>query len=113
MTYLSFTNIVRAIGAFAHAAVESDPPERSPVREFLDQPFVTPALKIVGGLVLVIIGIRIGRWLANLERNVLLRAHVDRILAEFLRNVSFAILLALIIVSALELSGFPTTSLLA
>src|SRR6202000_3384155 len=49
----------------------------------------------------------------DLERTVLLRANVDRILAEFLRNVSYAVILALIIVSALELTGFPTTSLIA
>jgi small conductance mechanosensitive channel len=98
----------------AVAAVPAREPELlAAVGEFLDRPFVTPALKIVGALVLVIIGIRIGRWLANVERSVLLRANVDRILAEFLRNVSYVALLALIIVSALEFSGFPTTSLLA
>ena len=103
------------IGALARVAVE--PPVPAPVRDayqdFLSHPYVKPALKIVGGLLLLVVGIRIGKWLANFERSVLLRAHVDRILAEFLRNVSYAILIALIIVSALELTGFPTTSLLA
>ncbi|HEX3894702.1 MAG TPA: mechanosensitive ion channel domain-containing protein [Rudaea sp.] len=112
MTKLEFLNIAQAIADLAHAA-NPPPPERSALRELFDEPYVLPLLKIVGGLVLVIVGIRIGRWLANIERRVLLRAHVDRILAEFLRNISYAVLLALIIVSALEFSGFPTTSLLA
>ena len=105
----TFGSFHALIGALTESAV----PEPSPVREALSQPYVLPALKIVGGLLLLVLGIRIGRWMADLERTVLLRAHVDRILAEFLRNVSYAILLALIIVSALEMTGFPTTSLLA
>jgi len=80
--------------------------------EIVNQPVVWLGIKIVGGLLLVWIGIRAGAWLANLERRLLLRAHVDRLLAEFLRNVTHVAILALLIVSALELSGFPTTSLL-
>ncbi len=99
--------------ALAGALTATAVPEPSAVRDALSEPYVLPALKIIGGLLLIVIGIRFGRWMADLERSVLLRAHVDRILAEFLRNVSYAILLALIIVSALEMTGFPTTSLLA
>lgn len=103
------------IGVLARAAI--DTPVPAPVRDvyqdLLSRPYVKPGMKIIGGLLLIIIGIRIGKWLANFERSVLLRAHVDVILAEFLRNVSYAIILVLIIVSALELTGFPTTSLLA
>ncbi len=105
--------VLRNLGAGVAAAAAETSRPLSVLDEFLSQPLVVPALKIIGGLLLVIIGIRIGRWMADLERTVLLRARVDRILAEFLRNVSYAVLLALIIVSALEISGFPTTSLLA
>lgn len=75
-------------------------------------PYTWFALKIAGGLLLLIVGIRIVRWLANASMRVMLRAHVDRILAEFLRNAAQVLLLAILIVSALELTGFPTTSLL-
>ncbi len=104
------------VGALAHAAIspaDVPAPVRDAYSDILSQPFVRPALKIVGGLLLIVIGIRLGRWMADLERKVLLRANVDRILAEFLRNVSYAVILALLIVSALEITGFPTTSLLA
>ena len=103
------------IGVLARAAIEPSVPVpvRDAYQDILSRPYVIPALKIGGGLLLLVVGIRIGKLLANFERKVLLRAHVDRILAEFLRNVSYAIIIALIIVSALELTGFPTTSLLA
>ncbi len=70
------------------------------------------ALKVAGGLLLLIAGIRIGRWLADFGMRLMLRAHVDRILAEFLRNATQGLLLAIIVISALDLTGFPTTSLL-
>ena len=75
-------------------------------------PYTWFALKLVVGLLLLILGFRLGRWIADLERRVLLRAHVDVILAEFLRNATHILLFAIIVVSALELTGFPTTSLL-
>ena len=75
-------------------------------------PYAWFALKLALGLLLLVIGFRLGRWLADLERRVLLRAHVDAILAEFLRNATHVLLFAIIVVSALELTGFPTTSLL-
>jgi small-conductance mechanosensitive channel len=84
----------------------------SRILEVINEPVVWLGLKIVVGLVLVWIGIRVGGWLSNLSRRLLLRAHVDPLLAEFLRNVTYVSFLALLIVSALELSGFPTTSLL-
>ena len=77
-----------------------------------DDPAVWFALKIVLGLLLVWLGFRIARWLANLQRRILLRVHVDSILAEFLRNVTYALILAIVIISALQITGFPTTSLL-
>jgi len=82
------------------------------VLDIVNRPAVWFSLKILFALLLVALGLRIGKWAANFERRLLLRAHVDQILAEFLRNVTYVAILALLIVSALELSGFPTTSLL-
>ncbi|HZP66506.1 MAG TPA: mechanosensitive ion channel domain-containing protein [Rudaea sp.] len=93
------------------AAVTPAPQQRSVIAELVNDPLVLIALKIVGALTLVWIGMRIGRWMANIEHRVLLRAHVDQILAEFLRNLTYAAVLALILISALELAGFPMTSL--
>ena len=79
---------------------------------FTDDPLIWFAFKIVAGLLLILAGVRIGRWLANFERRILLGVHVDRILAEFLRNITYALILAIIVISALDVTGFPTTSLL-
>lgn len=82
------------------------------VAQLSGEPWVWFALKLAAGLLLLLCGLRLGRWMANLQRRLLLRAHVDEILAEFLRNVTYALVFALILVSALEIAGFPTTSLL-
>jgi small conductance mechanosensitive channel len=59
----------------------------------------------------------IGKWLANrfsagLER-VLGRAHVDSTLSGFLRRISYAVMLVLVIITALSAIGVPTTSMFA
>ena len=96
--------------AAAHAAADRVLPAW--LTRFTDDPLVWFAFKIVAGLLVVLLGVRIGRWLADFERRILLGVRVDRILAEFLRNVTYALILAIILISALELTGFPTTSLL-
>lgn len=83
------------------------------IEQVINQPFVWIGIKIAAGLLLLLIGMWIGKRLADFERSVLIRAKVDQILAEFLRNVTYALILALIVVSALEMSGFPSTSLFA
>ena len=103
--------VVAAAAQAAPDAEAAEPP--SHLMQLLNQPMVWLGIKIAGGLLLVWLGMRIGRWTADLERRVLLRAHVDRILAEFLRNVTYALILSVILVSALEFTGFPTTSLFA
>lgn len=96
--------------AAAHSAADRVLPEW--LTRWAADPFVAFGLKIVGGLLLVFIGARIAGWLANLQRRILLGVRVDRILAEFLRNVTYALVLAIIVISALQITGFPTTSLL-
>jgi len=83
------------------------------VEQLTGDPLLQLALKITIGITLLLIGLRIARWLANTERRVLLRAHVDVILAEFLRNITYAAFLVLLLFTALELSGFPTATLVA
>ena len=58
-----------------------------------------------------------GRWLARrlsagLER-VLGRAHVDSTLSGFLRNIAYAVMLVLVLMTALTAIGVPTTSMFA
>ncbi|QIL20621.1 mechanosensitive ion channel domain-containing protein [Thermomonas sp. HDW16] len=59
----------------------------------------------------------IGRWLAKrlstgLDR-VMIRAGVDATLGGFLRNIAYAVMLVLVIMTALTALGVPTTSMFA
>ena len=70
-------------------------------------------LKLLAAAVIFLLGRWLAKWLvAGLER-VLGRAHVDATLTGFLRNVSYAVLLVLVIMTALTALGVPTTSMLA
>jgi len=59
----------------------------------------------------------IGRWIANLIANLLLKAmekaKIDHTLARFVRNLIYTGLLAFVIISALTALGVPTTSAVA
>ena len=73
----------------------------------------TWGLKLLAAAVIFVVG----RWLARrlilaLER-VLGRARVDATLIGFLRNVAYAAMLVLVLVTALSAIGVPTTSMFA
>lgn len=73
----------------------------------------TWGLKLLATLLIFLIG----RWLARrliggLDR-VMTRAGVDATLGGFLRNIAYAVMLVLVIVTALTALGVPTTSMFA
>lgn len=77
-------------------------------------PMLLPwSLKLAAAVVIFIVG----RWLARLVttaiRRLMTKTGVDVSLTGFLSNVAYAVLLALVIIAALDTLGFQTTSLLA
>ena len=73
----------------------------------------TWGLKLLAAIAIFVVG----RWLARrlsagLER-VLGRAHVDSTLSGFLRNIAYAAMLVLVLMTALTAIGVPTTSMFA
>lgn len=73
----------------------------------------TWGLKLLAAVVIFLVGKWLARKLtAGLER-VLGRAHVDATLIGFLRNVTYAVLLVLVIMTALSALSVPTTSMFA
>ena len=73
----------------------------------------TWGLKLLATLLIFLIG----RWLARrlvggLDR-VMTRAGVDATLGGFLRNIAYAVMLVLVIITALTALGVPTTSMFA
>lgn len=78
----------------------------------MQQPWADFAVKILAAIGLVLIGWSLCKWLVRWERKLLVRAQVDEILAQFIRNATYAAILAVVVVSGLELAGVPVASLM-
>lgn len=70
-------------------------------------------LRIAAALAIVLVGLWLARRLSGAVRGLLERARVEVILANFFGNVTHAVILGLVLVTALDAIGVPPTSLLA
>lgn len=70
-------------------------------------------LHVLGALVVVLVGMWIARRIADLTQAALGRARVDTALAGFLRNLTFGLLVALLLVTALGVLGVPSAPMVA
>jgi small conductance mechanosensitive channel len=70
-------------------------------------------LRVVVALALLIVGRWIARWLTRIARKLMIRAGLDAMLVDFLGNITYAILLLVVAIAALDQLGVKTTSLLA
>jgi small-conductance mechanosensitive channel len=73
----------------------------------------TWGLKLLGAVLILLIGMWLAKRLSAGLARVLGRAHVDSTLSGFLRNVSYAAMMVLVLVTALTSIGVPPTSMLA
>ena len=73
----------------------------------------TWGLRLLAAIAIFVIGRWLVRRLSNALDRVLARANVDPTLGGFLRNIAYAVMLVLVIVTALTALGIPTTSMLA
>ena len=73
----------------------------------------TWGLKLLGALLIFLVGMWLAKRLSAGLQRVLGRAHVDSTLSGFLRNVSYAAMMVLVLVTALTSIGVPPTSMLA
>ncbi|MDV0437303.1 mechanosensitive ion channel family protein [Xanthomonas sacchari] len=64
-------------------------------------------------ILIVVVGMWIAKRLSEWLRSALLRARVETTLSNFLRNVAYALMLVLVLVTALQKIGVPPTSLFA
>lgn len=69
--------------------------------------------KLLVSLLILLIGWWIARRVAAASQRVLMRGGADPLLGNFLRNLVFVLLIAVVIVGALDRVGVPTASLLA
>lgn len=69
--------------------------------------------RLLAALLILLVGWWLARRIAAGLQRVLVRGGADPLLGSFLRNLVFVLLLALVVVGALDRAGVPTASLLA
>lgn len=74
---------------------------------------VTVGLRLAGVLLILLIGVRVARWLARLVEQALTRANVEITTAMFLRKIAYVVLLVVMILSALQVVGVSMTPVVA
>jgi small conductance mechanosensitive channel len=69
--------------------------------------------KLVGALLLLLIGLRVAKWIATVAERGLTRAEVEPIAVQFLRKVAYIALLVVLLLAVLQVVGVPMTSMIA
>lgn len=70
-------------------------------------------LHVLGALLVVLVGMWIARRIADFAQAALGRAKVDVMLSGFLRNLTYGLLIALLLVTALGVLGVPSAPMVA
>ena len=70
-------------------------------------------LKVLGALLLLVIGAWVARWIVSFSARALGRAKVDTTLIGFLRNLLYGVLIAVLVVMALGVLGVPSAPMVA
>jgi small conductance mechanosensitive channel len=74
---------------------------------------IAVGLRIAGALLVLLVGIRIIRWIAGAAERALTRAHVEATAVMFLRKVAYVLLLVVLLLAVLQVVGVPMTSMIA
>ncbi len=70
-------------------------------------------LRLLGALLVLLVGMWVARRLANFARAALGRANLDSTLSGFLRNLIYGVLVVLLVVTALGVLGVPSAPMVA
>lgn len=63
--------------------------------------------------IIVLLGYWLAKWISGIVYRALGRGRVEHTLASFLRNVTYAVMMVVVLIAALQKIGVPTTSVLA
>lgn len=74
---------------------------------------ITTLINLGGAIVMLLVGLWLAARVANFARRAMRRAHLDETLSGFLRNLINGVLVALLIVMALQQAGVPSAPLVA
>ncbi|GAB3734273.1 mechanosensitive ion channel [Luteimonas pelagia] len=69
--------------------------------------------KLLGALLLLLVGLRVAKWIAAVAERGLTRAEVEPIAVQFLRKVAYIALLVVLLLAVLQVVGVPMTSMIA
>lgn len=83
------------------------------VLNLLQEFAVTYGLKIIGAIVVLVVGRWVARLLSDTGKRLLKGAEVEETLVSFLSNILYYLLLVIVIIAALNILGIPTTSVVA
>jgi small conductance mechanosensitive channel len=70
-------------------------------------------LKVISALVILILGRWVALGVAKIIKRVMIKSKVDETLVSFVRNLSYILLLAFVVIAALNQLGIQTTSFIA
>ena len=69
--------------------------------------------RLFGAALVLVIGLRIARWIATLAEHGLARAQVETTAVLFLRKTTYILLLVVMLLAVLQVLGVPMTSMIA
>ncbi len=69
--------------------------------------------RLVGALVVLVVGLRLARWISRLSDVALTRAEVEVTAVQFLRKTVYVLLMVVVLLAVLQVVGVPMTSMIA
>jgi len=81
--------------------------------KYVDVYLVPWSIKLVTAILIFVIGRWLARLLIRISRRIMQKSHVDGMLIDFVANIAYALLLVVVVLSALDQLGVKTTSALA
>ena len=81
--------------------------------ERLPEYLATYGMRLVAAVLIFVIGKWVARLIARLLEKLMIKSNMDKTLAKFLRNLVYFLLLAFVIIGAIDKLGVQTTSLVA
>lgn len=91
----------------------ANPTNRRPLLDWGQIDWSSLLLNLSVALAIVAIGFWLSKWISRLVYRALNRGNVEHTLASFLKNVTHAVVMVLVMLAAMQKLGVPITSLLA
>lgn len=102
-----------ALAALLPALVQSPGKPAAATQTWQSIDWVGFGTNVAIALLILLIGLWLARWVSRLLDRALQRGGVETTLTGFLRNVSYAVMVVVVVIAALQKIGVPTTSVLA